>query len=99
MLSKENSYLVIDKNDQGTLEEDLVQVGTYLDQYSILFIPKGGDKAFLINTKKGSKNYKKRTLFSNRRLGVTGKYLTYIGGRPFYYEAIEYINKEQKLED
>lgn len=46
----ENSFFVVDTSDKGTLKKVLAVLGSEFEQDSIMFIPKGGQNAFLLGT-------------------------------------------------
>lgn len=88
----EKSFFVVDIEDKGTLEQDLIQLGKEFDQEAILFLPKGTvdglDKAYFVDCSSGKKTY----------FGGSGKfgssdnvYLSYVNGRPFYMDKMEEI--------
>jgi len=95
-IQREDSFFIVDSNDTGSLETDIIKLGIIFDQDSILYIPKGSvsqeDNAYLIGTNKCSNNwlgYGKKEFFEKGRFGVDSKiYTTYVNGRPFIFEDI-----------
>ena len=46
----ERVFFVVDSDDKGNLKKDIIKLGVEFDQDSVLFVPKGGEKAILIGT-------------------------------------------------
>jgi len=46
----EDSYFVVDDGDSGNLKSDLLKLGNFFEQDSIVFIPKGGKGGTIIGT-------------------------------------------------
>jgi|TARA_Y100000310_G_scaffold271573_1_gene286109 hypothetical protein len=94
--TKEVSYFVVDLNDKGTLEKDLLKLGEIFEQDSILFIPKGAikgeSKAYLIGTNRCDNNwlgYHKKEIFNKGKMGYDSPiYTSKVNGRPFVFESI-----------
>jgi hypothetical protein len=95
--SKEDSYFVVDMDDDGQLEKDLLKLGEIFEQDSILFVPKGAverkQKALLIGTNhcpNGFPGYGKKLEFEKGKFGVNSPiYTSYVNGRPFIFETLE----------
>lgn len=93
----ENSYFVSDVKDFGTLEKELFRLGQKYDQDSIMFIPRGGKKGFLLGTKEGvwpglgTKHH-----YDNPVFGKGGEFMTRVNRRPFVFknEAVEHFPKD-----
>jgi len=92
---KEQSFFVVDINDDGNLEKDLEYFGKVFEQDSILFIPKGAiqnkTKAMLIKTNNCPNNWMttKTVPFEKGKLGYSSPiYTSYVNGRPFLFEEI-----------
>lgn len=90
----EDSYFVVDLKDTGNLKRDLIKLGKYFDQDSILFIPRGGMDVLLIgtSTRQGSDpSYKVEYNVGDKKMGTkVGSYFTKVDGRPFQFrENIE----------
>ncbi len=81
---REESFLVVDLRDTGTLEKNLIMLGKEFDQDSILFIEIGGVKGRVIGTNNapfpglGMIHSLKNPVF-----GVSGTMYTRVNGRPF----------------
>ena len=98
--TKEESFFVVDLEDNGNIKKDLMKLGEMFEQDSILFVPKGSikgeDKAILIGTNRCPKNeigYHGTISFNKGKLGYDAKiYTSYVNGRPFIFEelGIEY---------
>lgn len=94
--SKEISFFVVDLQDSGNLYKDLISLGEYFDQDSILYIPQGSiegkEKAFLIGTNHCPDNwlgYHKKEYFQKGKLGYNSPiYTSYVNGRPFLFESV-----------
>ena len=98
-VTKEESFFVVDRNNSGKLFPDLVKLGEEFDQDSILYVEKGfitkkGGEAFLYGTNrcKGSfPGYHKKSPLTKTRMGRESPiYSTYVNGRPFFMEDIEF---------
>jgi len=89
----EPSFFVVDMNDSGKLERDLVALGKRFDQDSVLIVPQGGKGAYLIGTSKRDDSFPalgNREVVGNSRYGkVAGQFLSRIGGREFAFESEE----------
>jgi hypothetical protein len=87
----ENSYLVVDIKDKGTLEKDLRKWGEEFEQDSILF-GKANEKPALIGTSKrqGQKlSYGKKIMnFDAVKYGYKGQFFSQVNDRPFIFESI-----------
>lgn len=99
---KEESYFIVDLEDKGNLERDLMELGEMYEQDSVLFIPKGSikgeDKAYLIGTNRCPNNwlgYHEKDIFNRGRMGYESPiYTSYVNGRPFIFEE---VGREIKL--
>lgn len=91
---KEISYFVVDINDTGNLESDLIKLGEKYSQDSILFAPQGSVQGMatpeLIGTNRCSNNWLgigQREPFAKGKMGYgTPIYTSYVNGRPFVFE-------------
>lgn len=95
-ITTEDSYFIVDMDDQGTLEHDMRAWGAQFDQDSVLIIPKGTvegkSKAFLLGTNTCRGNwiaYGAKEVFNHGKFGYDSKiYTSYVNGRPFLFEEI-----------
>lgn len=95
-VSKETSYFIVDVNDGGNLEKDVMRLGEMFEQDSVLFIPKGAiqneTNAYLIGTNRCENNwlgYHKKETFEKGKLGYNSPiYTSYVNGRPFIFEEV-----------
>ncbi len=90
-------FFVVDTEDNGKLEIDLRKWGEEFEQDSILFVPKGRDKGFLIGTNHcpdAHPGYNVVETLNNPIFGKSGEFFTRVKGRPFVFE--EAITIEQK---
>tara|TARA_Y100000034_G_C6788861_1_gene353032 strand:+ start:80 stop:688 length:609 start_codon:yes stop_codon:yes gene_type:complete len=93
---KEISYFVVNLNDKGSFESEIIGLGKTFDQDSVLFIPKGAirgeAKAQLIGTNSCSNNWLgmgKRETFNKGRMGYDSPiYTSKVNGRPFLFEEV-----------
>ena len=85
---KEQSFIVIDLKDKGTLKKDLIKLGTEFEQDAITFSVKGGKSYVLIGTNdcpngypgKGKVDKLGRAIF-----GDDGEFFSKVKGRPFVF--------------
>lgn len=83
----ENTFFVVDLEDKGNLKAKLKDLGEEYDQDSILFVPKGGTRGYLIGTNdaefpgKGNEN-----VLNNPVFGKSGEFHTKVNGRPFIFK-------------
>jgi len=95
--SKELSFFIVDKDDNGNLAKDLKKLGKIFEQDSVLIVPKGSvnkeAKAYLVGTNNcpnnwlgmGSKEY-----FEGGHPGRSSKiYTSFVNGRPFMFEEVD----------
>jgi len=95
-VGKEESFFMVDANDEGNLLKDVRKLGELFDQDSVLFIPLGAinndSKAYLIGTNHCKNNwlgYGKKNVFSKGKIGYESPiYTSYVNGRPFIFEEI-----------
>ena len=97
-VTKEISFFIVDLNETGNLQKDLVKWGKEFEQDSVLFIPKGAIqnkvKAFLIGTNNCPNNWlgmgKKEIFNKGGKLGYSSTvYTSYVNDRPFIFEDVE----------
>jgi hypothetical protein len=94
---EERSLFVANQNvegdDGGQLENDLIKMGEYFDQDSVLIIPIGGEGAYLYGTtKRGEAEpaYGEKYVVGSGKYGkVAGQFLSKIRGRRFAFEQLE----------
>jgi hypothetical protein len=85
----ENSYFIEDSNDHHNLKSDLIKLGEYFDQDSILFIEHGGVNSYLIGTSHRENSYPGFgvfKIFKNTVFGQNGEFHTKVSGRPFIFK-------------
>ena len=89
----EPSFFVVDLEDKGTLEKDLIKLGQRYDQDSVLVVPQGGKDASLVGTSKREDafpSYGKSFKVGSGKYGkVAGEFLSRIRGREFTFEGFE----------
>jgi len=89
----ENSFIVIDIQDKGTLKNDLLKLGEEFEQDSIIF-GKAGKGGSLIGTNKcpdGYPGYHKEAKQGGAIFGKTGEFMSRVKGRPFVFsESVEH---------
>lgn len=87
----ENVFFVEDIDDKGKLKKDIMELGEKYNQDSVLYIPKGGEKAILIGTNHTADfpGYHKEVVYSSGKWGRIGEFMTKIRNRPFFFESIE----------
>jgi hypothetical protein len=99
----ENSFFVVDVEDKGNLEQDLFELGKYFEQDSVLIIPKQSldspdedNRPYLLGTNSCPNNfvgYGKKEYFGSSGYGKEHPfYTTFINGKPFFLEQINYPN-------
>lgn len=95
-VGKEESFFVVDLQDAGRLEKDLINLGAEFEQDSVLFVPKGAIQgkatAYLIGTNRCQDNFLDfgQTMpFEKGKLGYTSPiYTSFVNGRPFIFESV-----------
>ena len=91
---KEESFLVLDLKDKGTLKKDLMTLGTMFDQDSITYSKASGEY-YIVSTNECPNGYP-----GNGRIGVEkklgksmfgkkGEFYSRVNGRPFVFESIQ----------
>ena len=83
----ENSFLVVDIQDRGTLKRDLLKLGEEFEQDSIIFGEAGG-AGVLIGTNHcpgGYPGYHKEVAQGGALFGKTGEFMSRVSGRPFIF--------------
>jgi hypothetical protein len=92
----ENSFLVVDVQDKGTLKNTLLALGEEFDQDSIIF-GKAGDTGVLIGTNSCPGGYPgpgKEVVQGGAIFGKTGEFMSRVNGRPFVFaedtELVQY---------
>ena len=84
----EESFIVVDIEDKGTLKKKLMELGEEYEQDSITFSEKGGTY-YLIGTNRcpaGYPGYKKSVQLGKPMFGEKGEFHSKIGGRPFVFK-------------
>jgi len=90
---KEQSFIVVDMKDKGTLKEDLIKLGTMFEQDSITFSKPDGDY-YLISTNRCPNGYPgngqigKEVKLGKPMFGKKGMFHSKIKGRPFVFEQV-----------
>ena len=88
---KEESFIVVDLKDKGTLKKDLVQLGTLFEQDSIGFGLKGGKDFVLVSSNECPNGYPgfgkigKEEKLGKALFGNKGEFLSKVNGRPFVF--------------
>lgn len=83
---KEQSFFVVDAGDKGNLRHDLIKLGEFFDQDSILFTEKGtnGNLIGTNDCKNNNLRNRKTMKFNKTKFGMKGEfYSSLIRGRPF----------------
>jgi hypothetical protein len=90
----ENSFLVVDLQNRGSLREDLLALGEAFEQDSIIYGEAGGQGS-LIGTNHcpgGYPGYHKEDPQGGALFGKTGQFMSRVGGRPFIFaESVEIV--------
>jgi len=92
----EEVFFVVDAHDRGTLLADLKRWGEEFEQDSILFIPKGGNRAELHGTyhcPNGFPKFGEVNKIDSRKLGAKGEFFTIVNGRPFKFYSLNDISE------
>jgi len=88
----EESFLVVDVKDKGTLMRDLIKLGEQFEQDSITFSEKGDGNYFLISTNRCEDAYPgfgevgKKKKLGKSMFGKSGEFHSKVNGRPFVFE-------------
>lgn len=93
-VGKEDSFFIVDLNDNGKLLQHAKKLGEEFEQDSILFIPKGSIQnkatAYLVGTNHCENNwlgFGKTETFSKGKVGYESPiYTSKVNGRPFIFE-------------
>lgn len=91
---KEESFLVVDINDKGSLKRDLVELGDMFEQDSITFSKPSGEY-YLISTNRCSNGYPGfgrigvEKKLGKSMFGEKGQFYSMVNGRPFIFESIQ----------
>lgn len=98
-MDREQSWFVVDKNDTGSLKQDLIKLGSKFGQESILYLPKDGN-GYFIWTKPNHEN--KVGWVSPLKRGSaygtsSGGYFSEIGNRPFQHDIDYEFGPEEKM--
>lgn len=87
---KETTFFVVDQKDTGRLERDITSLGVEFDQDSVLFVPKGGEGAFLIGTNGADfPGMGNKIKTGDRNLGSDGQFHSRVRGRPFVFGEVK----------
>mgnify|MGYP007062875248 FL=1 len=92
----EHTFLVVDLNDTGNLHEVLLDLGTKLQQESVLLVNKGENSARLVGTSDTSKFIGKNEVIpvgTGKYGKVAGEFLSRVRGREFAFEAFNSRNE------
>jgi len=90
--SKEESFLVVDLKDKGTLKADLIKFGIMFEQDSIVYSEAGSDKFILIssntceNGEPGGGKIGVEVKLGKFKGGKDGEIFSTVNGRPFLFE-------------
>ena len=87
---QEESFVVVDINDTGKLEQDLKALGKYFEQDSITFSEKEGEY-YIIGTGKCSTSYPvygEKIKLGQPLFGSNGEFHSKINGRPFVFTSV-----------
>lgn len=83
----EDTFFVEDLDSSGNLEQDLISLGEYFDQDSVLFIPKGGEGSVLIGTNDADfPGLGMRMSMGKFGGGQSGEFFSRVNGRPFVFK-------------
>ncbi len=83
----ENVFFVSAPEDNRQLKAHLQQLGQKYEQDSVLYVPKGGQRGFLIGTKEGVwPGLGVENELANPVFGKAGEFFTTIKGRPFVFQ-------------
>jgi hypothetical protein len=85
----EDSYFVVDENDSGNLKNDLIKLGEYFEQDSILFIPMGGKNGKIIGTNDCPDSFpgKENEISIGELAGGESEFYSRIGSKAFKFES------------
>lgn len=91
---KEESFLVVDLSDKGTLKADLMKLGEMFEQDFITYNKKSGEY-YLISTNRCPNGYPGfgkigvEDRLGSSMFGEKGKFYSRVNGRPFIFESIQ----------
>lgn len=85
---RENSYFVVNDKDNPEFISDIIKLGEYFCQDSVLIMRKGGENNYLFGTNLSDfPGYHKKVQLGKFKPGIEGEFMTKIGNRPFVTEA------------
>lgn len=94
---KENSFFVVNLNDDSNFNRNIVEFGKIFCQDSVLLIPQEGKGAYLYGTNNdtfvGLDNNK---TIGNLNMGNTSMFMSKINNRPFVFETINNYNNNTR---
>lgn len=91
---KEESFLVVDLKDGGTLKQDLMKLGEMFEQDSITYSKASGEY-YLISTNRCPNGYPGfgkigvEVKLGKSMFGKKGEFYSKVNGRPFIFESIQ----------
>ncbi len=91
---KEESFMVVDIKNKGTLKKDLIRFGEMFEQDSVTYSKPSGEY-YLISSNKCSKGYPGfgkvgvEEKLGKSMFGKKGEFYSRVNGRPFVFESIQ----------
>lgn len=87
---KEDSHFVVNIHDDSSFADNITKLGMSFCQDAIMFIPKGGQEAFLYGTNNSSNiGLNNKVSIGNISMGKESEFMTKVKGRPFTTESID----------
>jgi hypothetical protein len=86
----EDSYFVVNINNDPGFEEMIVSLGKLYCQDSVAILKKGGDNNYLVGTNNAdSPGFNKIDPIGKIKMGDEGMFMTKVGNRPFVMESFD----------
>lgn len=102
---KEWSFFVVNLQDDPKFFDEIIKLGIKFDQDSVLIVPKGAiqnkAEAYLYGTNHCENSWlgwQNKNPFEKGKVGYASPiYTTYVGGRPFIFEDVEYTELDPPI--
>jgi hypothetical protein len=93
----EDSYFVVNLNDDPNFVDNIIKMGEILCQDSVLIIKQGGEENYLVGTNKSDfPGYGEVVNLGKLKAGIESQFMTKVGGRPFTLESFDDLQINSK---
>lgn len=94
---KEDSFFVVNSNDDDNFINTIYRLGEMFCQDSVLIIEKGGDSIYLHGTNNSDfPGFGNNVPMGKFKPGIEGEFMTKVGGRPFVIENFKLLSNNSK---